>query len=116
MAIHRTNCTNFRQMLRANPERAIAVAWGAKPTHREALYPVKVRVEANDRTGLLRDISELFAKERMNVTAVQSQTSTGPLGTVAQMEITVEIDNALRLPTVLALISRIPGVRSARRG
>ncbi|HET9206388.1 MAG TPA: bifunctional (p)ppGpp synthetase/guanosine-3',5'-bis(diphosphate) 3'-pyrophosphohydrolase [Burkholderiaceae bacterium] len=116
VAIHRTNCTNFRQMLRASPERAIPVAWGAKPTHREALYPVKVRVEANDRTGLLRDISELFAKERMNVTAVQSQTSTGALGTLAQMEITVEVDDALRLPGVLALISRIPGVRSARRG
>ena len=116
VAIHRSNCTNFRQMLRASPERAIPVAWGAKPTHREALYPVNVRVEANDRTGLLRDISELFAKERMNVTAVQSQTSTGALGTLAQMEITVEVDDALRLPGVLALISRIPGVRSARRG
>ncbi len=116
VAIHRSNCTNFRQMLRASPERAISVAWGAKPTHREALYPVNVRVEANDRTGLLRDISELFAKERMNVTAVQSQTSTGALGTLAQMEITVEVDDALRLPGVLALISRIPGVRSARRG
>jgi GTP pyrophosphokinase len=116
VAIHRSNCTNFRQMLRASPERAIPVAWGAKPTHREALYPVNVRVEANDRTGLLRDISELFAKERMNVTAVQSQTSTGALGTRSQMEITVEVDDALRLPGVLALISRIPGVRSARRG
>ncbi len=116
VAIHRSSCTNFRQMLRASPERAIPVAWGAKPTHREALYPVKVRVEANDRTGLLRDISELFAKERMNVTAVQSQTGKGPLGTLAQMEITVEVDDALRLPGVLAQITRIPGVRSARRG
>jgi len=40
----------------------------------------------------------------------------GALGTLAQMEITVEVDDALRLPGVLALISRIPGVRSARRG
>src|SRR6185369_11576309 len=57
VAIHRSSCTNFRQMLRANPERAIAVAWGAKPAGRDAVYPVKVWVEANDRTGLLRDIS-----------------------------------------------------------
>jgi GTP pyrophosphokinase len=116
VAIHRSNCTNFRQMVRANPERAIPVTWGAKPTNREALYPVKVRVEANDRTGLLRDISELFAKERMNVTAVQSQSSKGALGALALMEITVEVDDALRLPAVLAQITRIPGVRSARRG
>jgi GTP pyrophosphokinase len=116
VAIHRSNCTNFRQMLRANPERAISVAWGARPAQREALYPVLVRIEANDRTGLLRDISELFAKERMNVTAVQSHTGKGALGTLAQMEITVEIDDASRLTGVLAQITRISGVRSARRG
>jgi (p)ppGpp synthase/HD superfamily hydrolase len=50
------------------------------------------------------------------VTAVQSQTSKGALGTLAQMELTVEVDDALRLPAVLAQITRIPGVRSARRG
>ena len=115
VAIHRSNCTNFRNMLRANPERAIPVAWGARPTHREALYPVKVWVEASERTGLLRDISELFAKERMNVTAVHAQSGKGALGALAQMEITVEVDDATRLGGVLAHITRIPGVRAARR-
>jgi GTP pyrophosphokinase len=115
VAIHRSNCTNYRQMLRANPERAIAVAWGAKPAGRDALYPVKVWVEASERTGLLRDISELFAKERMNVTAVQTQAARGTHGVLSQMELTVELDDAVRLPGVLAQITRIPGVRSARR-
>ncbi|HEY2976708.1 MAG TPA: ACT domain-containing protein, partial [Burkholderiaceae bacterium] len=115
VAIHRSNCSNFRQMLRANPERAIAVAWGAKPTGREALYPVKVWVEASERTGLLRDISELFAKERMNVTAVHTQPAPNASGAVVHMELTVEVDNATRLPAALAQITRIPGVRSARR-
>jgi GTP pyrophosphokinase len=115
VAIHRSSCTNYRQMLRANPERAIAVAWGAKPAGRDALYPVKVWVEASERTGLLRDISELFAKERMNVTAVQTQAASGTHGVLSQMELTVELDDAMRLPGVLAQITRIPGVRSARR-
>jgi len=114
VAIHRSNCTNFRNMLRVSPERAIPVAWGATPARREALYPVKVWVEASDRAGLLRDISELFAKERMNVTAVQAAKSAP--GAPAQMEITVELDDALRLPGVLAQVARVPGVRSARRG
>jgi len=113
VAIHRSSCTNFRQMLRANPERAIAVAWGAKPAGRDAVYPVKVWVEASERAGLLRDISEQFAKERMNVTAVHSQPHAG--SALVQMELTVEVDVASRLPAVLAQITRIPGVRSARR-
>jgi GTP pyrophosphokinase len=115
VAIHRSNCTNFKQMLRVSPERAIAVAWGARPTHREALYPVKVWLEAQERTGLLRDISELFAKERMNVTAVHTQSAKSGQGPLAQMELTVEVDDAMRLPGVLAQITRIAGVRSARR-
>jgi GTP pyrophosphokinase len=76
---------------------------------------VKVWVEAQERNGLLRDISELFAKERMNVTAVHTQAAKGSLGAPAQMELTVEVDDAMRLPPVLAQITRIPGVRSARR-
>jgi GTP pyrophosphokinase len=113
VAIHRSACTNFRQMLRANPERAIAVAWGAKPIGRDVLYPVKVWVEASERAGLLRDISELFTKERMNVTAVLTQPA--PDRSRVQMELTVEVDTAGRLSAVLAQIARIPGVRSARR-
>ncbi len=115
VAIHRSNCTNLRQMLRVNPERAIAVAWGAKPAGREALYPVKVWLEASERTGLLRDVSELLAKERMNVTAVHTQAAPSASGAVVHMELTVEVDNATRLAAVLAQITRIPGVRSARR-
>ena len=113
VAIHRSSCSNFRQMLRANPERAIAVAWGSRPGGSEAVYPVKVWIEAQERSGLLRDVSELFAKERMNVTAVQTQQA--PQGGLVHMELTVEVDHATRLPSVLAQIARIPGVRSARR-
>ncbi len=116
VAIHRSNCTNFRHMLSVNPERAIAVAWDAAAAQRSALYPVKVWVEANDRTGLLRDISELFAKERMNVTAVQTQVGKAARGAPTVMEITVELDDASRLVAVLAQVARLPGVRSARRG
>lgn len=116
VAIHRSNCTNFRHMLSVNPERAIAVAWGARPSQRDALYPVKVWIEANDRSGLLRDITELFAKERMNVTAVRTQAGRGTAGAPAQLEITVELDDASRLPAALSQVARLPGVRSARRG
>jgi len=115
VAIHRSQCSNYRQMLLANPERAIAVAWGARPAGREAAYPVKVWVDAHERSGLLRDITELFAKERMNVTAVRTQAINGTQGAFTQMELTVELDDASRLRPVLLQLARIAGVRSARR-
>ncbi|MFO1220938.1 MAG: RelA/SpoT family protein [Burkholderiaceae bacterium] len=115
VAIHRSECSNYRQMLRTNPERAIAVAWGAPGGQKAAMYPVRLGIEAVDRPGLLRDISELFAKERMNLTAARPQVVRGPAGPLVRLDVTVELDDAARLAPVLTQIARLAGVRSARR-
>lgn len=115
VAVHRAVCTNFRQMAARSPERVIAVAWGAPRGDRPALYPVDVIVEAADRQGLLRDISELFAKEKMNVTGVKTQSVKDSGGGTAWMTFTIEVADAARLAHVLGLAGRIAGVRSVRR-
>ena len=115
VAVHRGTCTNFRQMAARAPERVIAVAWGAPRGDKAALYPVDVRVEAADRQGLLRDISELFAKEKMNVTGVKTQSVKDASGGTAWMTFTIEVVDAARLAHVLGLAGRINGVRSIRR-
>jgi GTP pyrophosphokinase len=113
VAIHRRDCSNFRHMAAGAPGRVIEVAWGQAP--REALYPLDVVVEANDRPGLLRDITEVFAKERINVTGVQSQSTGQGAARLARMSFTVEVPEAARLQGALALLGRIPGIRRARR-
>jgi GTP pyrophosphokinase len=115
VAIHRADCSNFRQMTERAPERVIAVQWGTPRGDRTALYPVDVVVEAADRPGLLRDISEAFAKEKMNVTGVKSQSVKDTRGGTAWMTFTVEVADSARLAQVLGLVARITGVRSARR-
>ncbi len=115
VAIHRGDCSNFREMASRSPERVIAVAWGAPRGDKSALYPVDVMVEAADRQGLLRDISEVFAKEKMNVTGVKTQTLRDGQGGTAWMTFTVEVADSARLAQVLAIVSRVPGVRAARR-
>jgi GTP pyrophosphokinase len=115
VAIHRGDCSNFRQMAARSPERVIAVEWGAPRGDRSVVYPVDVIVEAADRPGLLRDISEAFAKEKMNVTGVKSQSVKDARGGTAWMTFTVEVADSGRLGQVLAQVARIGGVRSARR-
>ena len=115
VAVHRASCSNFQQLKERSPERVIPVAWGAPSGDRPALYPVDVMVEAADRQGLLRDISELFAKEKMNVTGVKTQSVRDTGGGTAWMTFTVEVADAGRLGHVLNLASRIAGVRSVRR-
>jgi GTP pyrophosphokinase len=72
---------------------------------------VDVAVEAADRQGLLRDISEVFAREKTNVIGVQTQSVKG----TAWMTFTVEVADSGRLNKVLGIVASVPGVRSARR-
>jgi GTP pyrophosphokinase len=110
VSIHRNDCSSFREIALRSPERVIEVEWG-KSRGEAAVYPVDVAIEALDRQGLLRDISEVFAKEKMNVVGVQSQSVKG----TAWMTFTVEIADSQRLGKVLATVREVKAVRSARR-
>jgi GTP pyrophosphokinase len=113
--VHRASCSNLKELSGRAPERVIPVAWGAPDASRPVLYPLDVNVEATDRQGLLRDVSEVFAKEKMNVTGVKTQSvRDGGAGT-AFMTFTVEVAEASRLAAAIAQVLRVPGVRSARR-
>ena len=118
VAVHRTSCANFRHMAQTNPERVIPVEWGVPAIETRvdrSVYAVDVVVEAQDRQGLLRDISDVLAKQRVNVIGVSSQSTKGIGDRRAFMTFTVEIDNAERLGQVLGLVAKVSGVDSARR-
>jgi GTP pyrophosphokinase len=114
VAIHRRNCSNLRHMRERAPDRVIAVEWG-KPAGDHALYPIDVLVEAVDRPSLLRDITEVFAKEKVNVTGAHTQSVRGSAGSTAWMTFTVEVASSERLAQVLKQVTQVSGVRSARR-
>lgn len=111
VSVHRADCSNLREMVAKNGERVIEVEWGQPATTEAAVYPVDVAVEAADRQGLLRDISEVFTKEKMNVIGVQTQSIKG----TAWMTFTVEVSDSGRLQKVLGIVADLNGVRSARR-
>jgi GTP pyrophosphokinase len=113
VAVHRRGCSNLRHMAQSSPGRVIDVEWGHPGSERAALYPLDVVVEAADRQGLLRDISEVFAKEKMNVTGVNTVSVKDR--STAWMTFTVEVFDAARLAPVLSQIARVAGVRHARR-
>jgi len=112
VSVHRADCSNFRTMAAKDGERVIDVEWGLPKKGADApVYAVDVAVEAADRQGLLRDISDVFAREKMNVIGVQTQSIKG----TAWMTFTVEIADAARLTQVLSVVTAVTGVRSARR-
>ncbi len=113
VAVHRRDCSNLAQMAHTAPGRVIEVAWGTPASDKPAIYPLDVVVEAGDRPGLLRDISEVLAKEKIKVIAVQTQTTRDR--STAWMTLTVEVAGVQRLNAALAQIARVADVRHARR-
>ena len=111
VSIHRADCGNFRQMALRSGDRVIEVDWGQSSSAQALVYPVDVNIEALDRQGLLRDISEVFAKEKMNVIGVQTQS----VKDLAWMTFTVEVGDSRRLQKVLGLVKEVRGVRTAKR-
>ncbi len=111
VTVHRADCPNLREMAARHGERLIDVEWGLNQADGGSVFPVDVAVQAQDRQGLLRDISEVFTKEKMNVIGVQTQSIKG----TAWMTFTVEVADSGRLHKVLGQVAELPGVRSARR-
>ena len=113
VSIHRGDCSNFRELASRSPERVIEVGWGTPRGggERHAVYPVDVAVEAHDRQGLLRDISDVFAQAKTNVIGVQTRSVKG----TAWMTFMVEVTDSARLEQTLGVVARVDGVRRARR-
>ncbi len=111
VSIHRDDCRNFQSLVGRHGERVIEVRWGVQKPGQTLLYPVEVSIEASDRQGLLRDISEVFAKEKMNVVGVQTQSVKG----TAWMTFTVEVADASLLKKVIQAVKSVSGVGRVRR-
>ena len=103
VSIHREDCASLRSLAETSPERLIDVEWGKGSS---AAYPVDMVVTANDRQGLLRDIGDALARERINVTAVRTQSK----DELAHMRFTFEVADLAHLKRAFAIVKEVGGV------
>jgi len=111
VSIHRGSCANAQALLQRKSERLIDVAWGTPGADRDTRFPVDVIVLAQDRQGLLRDVSEVFSREKLNVIGVNTVSLRGE----AQMQFTLEVADTAGVRRALAQVAEVKGVISARR-
>jgi len=109
VSIHRLTCKNFSEMQAKSPERVIQTEWGSAGN--ETVYPIDLFILAQDRQGLLRDISEVFSREKINVIGVNTQSAKGQ----ARMIFTAEIGSTAQAQKALAAIMEVGGVMEAKR-
>jgi GTP pyrophosphokinase len=108
VTIHRRDCAAMMRLPEARRGRVLDAQWGDS---KGAVYAAEIEVEAYDRQGLLRDLGDLFVREKINVTRVDSQSRDN----MARMRFAVEIANLEQLSRLLALVHQVPNVVAARR-
>jgi GTP pyrophosphokinase len=109
ISVHREDCTSLKRLAERSPERLIEAQWGEKAG---GAYPVDILVTASDRQGLLRDIGEALARERINVTAVRTQSRND----LAHMRFSFEVADVAHLRRAFAAVKDVGGVIRVGRG
>ena len=109
VSIHRQGCSDFEHLAKQAPEKVLPASWTALDANQ--VFAIDIEVRANDRSGLLRDVSDALARYKVNVTAVQMQTR----NLEASMRFTLEMKKVDELPRVLAGVAEVKGVASVAR-
>jgi GTP pyrophosphokinase len=102
VSVHREDCASLKRLAEAEPERLIDAEWGKG----EGSYTVEIAVTSTDRRGLLRDIGDALAREKINVTAVRTQSR----DELAFMRFTFDVGNMAQLKRALVQVREVKGV------
>jgi GTP pyrophosphokinase len=102
VSVHREDCASLKRLAERQPERLIDAEWGRSA----GTYTVDMTVTASDRRGLLRDIGDALARERINVTAVRTQTR----DELAFMRFTFDVTDLGQLKRAFAVVRELKGV------
>ena len=110
VTVHRRDCAGLARMNSLKPERILKVEWASTDT---GALQVELLVSAYDRRGLLRDLSDVLAVERLSIDAATTRTDhdTG----LAHFSLTVAVRDLAQLARVLNRLAAVPNVIEARR-
>ena len=100
VTVHRRSCPNI--LHESEVERLVAVSWGKS----EATSPVRIRIEAWDRVGLLRDLTALVSEERVNIASCVSEED----GDKSIISLTVFVNGIDQLSRLFAKLESVEGV------
>ncbi|SHK75416.1 GTP pyrophosphokinase [Marinobacter antarcticus] len=110
VTVHRKDCLTFLNLQEFEPNRIIEVSWGGQQA---SVYPVDIEIEAYDRSGLLRDITQVLSSSKSDVLSLHTVTNRDD--NTATMIVTVEIHSLEQLARLLAQIRNLPNIIDVRR-
>ena len=109
ISVHRQNCAAYENLAQLHPDKIVSTQWSELKSGQ--VFPIDIEITARDRNGLLRDVSEAFSRNKLNVIGVNTITKDA----LATMRFTVEIKQVEELPRVISNISDVKGVYTVNR-
>ena len=110
VTVHRADCPSFLRMAAVKPERVLQVEWSSAEG---GALNVSLAVNAYDRRGLLRDLTDVVVVEHLSIDAVSSRTDHD--SGIAYFELTIAVNDLEQLARVLRRLAAVPNVIEARR-
>ena len=111
VTIHRTDCVNVLNLPESERARLIDAEWQAEDNG-GSLYTVEISVYANNRTGLLVDISKIFTERKIDLAAMNVRTS--KQGT-ASIDVTFDVHNNEELNSIIEKVRQVESVIDIQR-
>ncbi|EPJ8665519.1 bifunctional (p)ppGpp synthetase/guanosine-3',5'-bis(diphosphate) 3'-pyrophosphohydrolase [Acinetobacter baumannii] len=109
VSIHKVLCSDYQRMIKQEPERAVEADWEIQPTRGQS---VQIVVEAYDRRGLLKDLTQVIFSDQINIRQVNTISEADG---IANMKLLIEVKGLAQLSRLLARLEQQPGIISARR-
>ncbi len=110
ISVHRSDCEQLAELKTHAPERIIDTVWGGRYG---GSFILTLRVEALERSGLLKDITTLLANEKLKVSSMKSRNDYKRQ--ISTMDFNIEIKNVETLSRIISRIEQIRDVVSVRR-
>ncbi len=109
VSIHKVLCSDYQRMIKQEPERAVEADWEMQPTRGQS---VQIVVEAYDRRGLLKDLTQVIFSDQINIRQVNTISEADG---IANIKLLIEVKGLAQLSRLLARLEQQPGIISARR-
>ncbi|MDM1763870.1 RelA/SpoT family protein [Acinetobacter sichuanensis] len=109
VSIHKVACLDYLRMIKNEPDRAVEADWEMQPTRGQS---VQIVVEAYDRRGLLKDLTQVIFSDQINIRQVNTISESDG---IANMKLLIEVKGLAQLSRLLARLEQQPGIISARR-
>ncbi|MFC3902880.1 GTP pyrophosphokinase [Acinetobacter marinus] len=109
VSIHKIACSDYLRMIENEPERGVEADWEMQPTRGQS---VQIMVEAYDRRGLLKDLTQVIFADHVNIRQVNTLSDSDG---IANLKLLIEVKGLAQLSKLLARLEQQPGIISARR-